>query len=208
MINPIPRYRVKRLAATAPPDVGIRDGRANGTVSTQPQSIASSRSRSVQLASEHQNVGTRRAETMRYFESMDFALGGHGLSLREWRRRLNGTRIALRHHGTQPAVHEVTARAADVDRFKVRNAQLVFGMVCSSLSMAALVVEGAVPACIERADDQTGNPVRCPPWEAKGRPERHLTPCCGARIVRSAPTQDHVLRSASRDLSTRAVGLP
>jgi len=111
----------------------------------------------LQLSSEHLNVGTKRTEFMQYFELIDPEVAGQGLSLRESMRRLNNARIALKHHGTQPADQEVAAFATEVDQFLVRNMPLVFGVECASLSMSSLVAEVTVRACVQRADDQVGD---------------------------------------------------
>ncbi len=93
----------------------------------------------LQLASEHLNVGTKRPGFMNYWDLLEPKLPTGGLAQRESMRRLNKSRVALKHHGTFPSKLDIEAFRASATNFFEENAPLVFGIEFSSISMVNLV---------------------------------------------------------------------
>lgn len=107
----------------------------------------------LQLASELLNVGSKRVDFMEYFDYLASALG-RPLAHREAMRRLNNARISLKHHGTMPAKRAIESFGSAVDDFLTSNTPLVFGKNFGEISLAALVANEDVRACLTRADSE------------------------------------------------------
>ena len=104
------------------------------------------------LGAEHHNVGSKRTEFMQYFNLLDQALAPIRIQHRESMRRLNDSRIGLKHHGTMPSRREIVSFAAMVADFMVANAPLVYGFEFSEVSLADAITTESVRLCLHRAD--------------------------------------------------------
>jgi len=93
----------------------------------------------LQLASEHLNVGTKRPGFIDYWDLLEPKLPSGGLAQKESMRRLNKSRVALKHHGTLPSKLDIEAFRASATNFFEENTPLVFGIEFSSISMVNLV---------------------------------------------------------------------
>jgi hypothetical protein len=93
-----------------------------------------------ELASEHLDVGKRQIEFMDYWDLLSKKLPQGGLSQKESIRRLNKSRVALKHHGTMPSRLDVEAFRASATNFFEENTPKVFGLEFTGLSLVDLVV--------------------------------------------------------------------
>ena len=105
----------------------------------------------LQLMTEHLNVGRARVGFMEYFELIDDATGTP-TPQRESTRRLNKARVALKHHGTLPSRLDVAAFCESTESLLRQTTLAVFGVDFDSLSLAILISDDAVRACLEAAD--------------------------------------------------------
>jgi len=93
----------------------------------------------LQLASEHLNIGKKELEFMEYWEILGPKLQGGELAEKESMRRLNKSRVALKHHGTLPSKLDIEAFRASAANFFEENSPLVFGLEFGSISLVNLV---------------------------------------------------------------------
>jgi hypothetical protein len=93
----------------------------------------------LQLATEHLNIGSQNPGFMDYFELIDQKLTPKSLSHKESIRRLNKSRVALKHHGTLPSRYDIEAFRGNATSFFEENTLLVFDLEFSSVSMTSLV---------------------------------------------------------------------
>jgi len=105
----------------------------------------------LRLASEHLNVGTKRPGFMDYWDLLEPKLPTGGLAQRESMRRLNKSRVALKHHGTFPSKLDIEAFRASATNFFEENTPLVFGIEFSSISMVNLVKCAEARSSLEEA---------------------------------------------------------
>jgi hypothetical protein len=105
----------------------------------------------LQLASEHLNVGTKRPGFMDYWDLLEPILPTGGLAQKESMRRLNKSRVALKHHGTLPSKLDIEAFRASTTNFFEENTPLVFGIEFSSISMVNLVKCAEARSSLEEA---------------------------------------------------------
>lgn len=105
----------------------------------------------LQLASEYLNVGKPKPDFMDYFDMLEPKLPSGGLSQKESMRRLNKSRVALKHHGSIPSRLDVDAFRAIVTSFFEDNSQLVFGIQFNSISLVNLVQYTRVRLTLEEA---------------------------------------------------------
>lgn len=90
------------------------------------------------LAAEHFGVTSREFE--KYWKEFEPHLPvGVSLPEKASMARLNRTRVALKHHGSQPNKHTVDQAVSDVATFFSASTQLVFGVDYGSISMADLI---------------------------------------------------------------------
>lgn len=106
----------------------------------------------LQLASEHLNVGTKSPSFMEYWDVLETRLQGRSLAQRESMRRLNKSRIALKHHGTLPSNLDIEAFRASATNFFEENTPVVFGIEFSSVSMLNLVSCEEARCSLEKAN--------------------------------------------------------
>jgi hypothetical protein len=105
----------------------------------------------LQLASEHMNVGAKSPGFMDYWNLLEPKLTSGGLAQRESMRRLNKSRVALKHHGTLPSKLDIEAFRASATNFFEENTPLVFGIEFNSISMVYLVQCPAARSNLEEA---------------------------------------------------------
>jgi hypothetical protein len=106
----------------------------------------------LQLASEHLNVGAAQPNFMDYWDLLKRKLPGAGLTQKGAMRRLNNSRVALKHHGTLPSKLDIDDFRVASTSFFEQNTPQVFGIDFSSISMATLVKEPLASASLEKAD--------------------------------------------------------
>lgn len=104
------------------------------------------------LASEHLDVGGRDSGFMEYWELLKPKLPDDGLTQKRAMRRLNKSRVALKHHGTLPSKLDIEAFRASSTSFFEENTPLVFGIDFTSVSMTRLVQYAQARASLEQAD--------------------------------------------------------
>jgi hypothetical protein len=93
----------------------------------------------LQLACECMNVGTQRVEFMEYFTLLDKKLAPNEVAERESIRRLNKSRVALKHHGTMPSQLDLESFRSTMLSFFELNTPKVFGLGFETVSLGHLV---------------------------------------------------------------------
>lgn len=94
----------------------------------------------LQLASEKVNAGKREPSFIEYWDLIRQELPGEAaLSQKEAMRRLNKSRVALKHHGTLPSRLALEEFRASVTAFFEDNTPTVFGVEFSDISMIEFV---------------------------------------------------------------------
>ncbi|HUW94747.1 MAG TPA: hypothetical protein VMW58_03100 [Anaerolineae bacterium] len=106
----------------------------------------------LELASEHLDVGGKNPAFMKYWELLKPKLPDDGLTQQEAMRRLNKSRVALKHHGTLPSRLDIEAFRATSTSFFEENTPLVFGIDFTSVSMTRLVQDAQARVSLEQAD--------------------------------------------------------
>ena len=94
----------------------------------------------LQLASEHLNVGNAQPGFMEYWELINPKLAPNQLAQKESMRRLNKSRVSLKHHGTLPSKLDIDSFRGSATAFFQENSPIVFGIEFGSVSLASLVV--------------------------------------------------------------------
>jgi hypothetical protein len=105
----------------------------------------------LQLASEHLNVGSSKPDFMDYWEILAKKLGGD-LQQTESMRRLNKSRVALKHHGTFPSSLDVEAFRGSTISFFEENTPTVFGVRITAVSLIEYVTPDASRARLKEAE--------------------------------------------------------
>lgn len=104
----------------------------------------------LQLAAEYRDKGKKDMTFMGYWEVFEGKLDGGGLTQKESMRRLNTTRVAVKHYGNLPSKIDIEAHRATITNFFEDNTNLIFGVEFSSISMIDLVsVEDVRKSLIE-----------------------------------------------------------
>jgi len=93
----------------------------------------------LQLASEQVNRGKQNAAFMDYFELIDSGIKPLMLGQKESMRRMNKTRVNLKHYGAIPSRLDIESFRAATNNFFEENTPVVFGVSFSQLSLAHLV---------------------------------------------------------------------
>lgn len=93
----------------------------------------------LQLASEHLNVGSGHPGFMDYWDILNKKLDPKELEQKEAMRRLNKSRVALKHHGTFPSVLDIESFRASITAFFKDNMQLVFGCALEDITLIEFV---------------------------------------------------------------------
>lgn len=89
----------------------------------------------LQLACEHLDADTKKhTQFMQYWEIFKPKISGSGLTQKESMKRLNNSRVALKHHGTLPTKQDIEAFRASAINFFEDNMPLVFGVDLDSIS--------------------------------------------------------------------------
>jgi hypothetical protein len=91
------------------------------------------------LSLEEHNVGKNKPQFMEYFSLINEAISPNKLSQQESMRRLNSSRVSLKHHGIMPSQLDIDAFKADVQLFFAINTPLIFGIELSTVSRTHLV---------------------------------------------------------------------
>lgn len=94
----------------------------------------------LQLASEKLDKGKKDIDFLAYWDILSPKMHGEGLTQKESMRRLNASRVALKHHGTLPAKLDIESHRAAVTNFFEDNTPLIFGLAFSEISLVNLVV--------------------------------------------------------------------
>jgi len=107
----------------------------------------------LQLACEHLDADTKKhTQFVQYWEILKPKISGSGLAQKESMKRLNNSRVALKHHGTLPTKLDVEAFRASVINFFEDNTPLVFGIKLGNISMVNLVKYKAVKTRLKQAE--------------------------------------------------------
>lgn len=107
----------------------------------------------LQLACEHLDADTKKyTQFMQYWEILKPKISDSGLAQKESMKRLNNSRVALKHHGTLPTKLDVEAFRASVINFFEDNTPLVFGVKLENISMVNLVKYEAVKTRLKQAE--------------------------------------------------------
>jgi hypothetical protein len=93
----------------------------------------------LQLAAEHVDAGTRSGFSfLEYWDALASKVEG-GVTQKEAMRRLNSSRVGLKHHGTHPTALDLDSFRDVTERFFVENTPRVFGVEFSEVSLVDLV---------------------------------------------------------------------
>jgi len=107
----------------------------------------------LQLACEHLDADTKQyTRFMQYWEILKPKISGSGLTQKESMKRLNNSRVALKHHGTLPTKQDIEAFRASAINFFEDNTPLVFGIELDSISMVNLIKYEAVKTRLKQAE--------------------------------------------------------
>lgn len=104
------------------------------------------------LACEHLSVKVGDSTFMQYWELLTPKLQPQGLSQCESMRRLNKSRVSLKHHGTMPSKLDIESFRATVVSFFEENTQTVFNVKFADISLQNLVASPTVRAALDTAD--------------------------------------------------------
>jgi hypothetical protein len=104
------------------------------------------------LASEHLKVGAPQPTFMQYFDLIDPGLAPRVLGHKEAMRRLNKTRVQLKHNGVLPSRIEIEGFRASTAAFFDENTPVVFGLEFSAISLAHLISSASVREDMLAAD--------------------------------------------------------
>lgn len=93
----------------------------------------------LQLASEYLDIGKKQPSFMEYWKILASKLPKGVPTQKESMRRLNGARVALKHHGTSPSKLDIEAFRASATNFFEENTPPIFGIKFSEISLIELV---------------------------------------------------------------------
>jgi hypothetical protein len=108
----------------------------------------------LQLACEHQNIDTTKANFMDYFDKLEQKVN---ISQKESMRRFNKTRVNLKHHGTMVSKLDIDYFKASCLNFFTDNVKSIFDIDFESISLINLVALKAVKEHLEKAELETSN---------------------------------------------------
>lgn len=91
------------------------------------------------LASEYLNVGKNQINFMEYWDLISKKLKGKELYQKESIRRLNKTRVSLKHHGNLSSKFDVDNFKISVTNFFVENTSLIFKLEFEEISLLDLI---------------------------------------------------------------------
>jgi hypothetical protein len=107
----------------------------------------------LQMASEHLNVGSARPDFMGYWDLINPKLNPNQLAQKESIRRLNKSRVSLKHHGTLPSKLDIESFRSIVTSFFEENTPLVFGVQFQSVSLVNLVTCDSARESLDQASE-------------------------------------------------------
>ena len=105
----------------------------------------------LQVASEHVGAGASEPRFLDYWDIIGRKLAPNVLPQKEGMRRLNKTRVALKHHGTLPSRLDIDAFRTTATGFFEESALLVFSTPFTSISLAVFVSPEPARGEIEKA---------------------------------------------------------
>jgi len=91
------------------------------------------------VASEYLDIGKKQPSFMEYWEILAPKLPKGIPAQKESMRRLNGARVALKHHGTSPSKLDIEAFRASATNFFEENTPPIFDIKFSEISLIELV---------------------------------------------------------------------
>lgn len=106
----------------------------------------------LQLSSEYKNSGASRPDFMDYFNILNDKIGQE-LSQKESIRRLNKSRVALKHHGTMPSKLDIESFRFASTNFFEENTPLIFDVDFGSISLIDLVSCDISKSTLMQADE-------------------------------------------------------
>ena len=112
----------------------------------------------LQLACEHLDASTKTNITfMGYWETLKPKMSGNGLTQKESMKRLNKSRVSLKHLGILPTKQAIEAYRASAVNFFEDNMPLVFGVDLDSISMINLIKYEATKERLRKAEELKEN---------------------------------------------------
>jgi hypothetical protein len=93
----------------------------------------------LQLAAEHLNVGKKDKTFLEYWTLLNPVVHPNGLPQGDAMKRLNTSRVALKHHGTFPSRLDLDDYVTTTNRFFEDSTPLVFGVSLESISLVSFV---------------------------------------------------------------------
>jgi len=116
----------------------------------------------LQLSSEVLNVGSNQPGFLGYWDILSKKTSTP-VSQKESMRRLNKSRVALKHHGTLPSRLDIEAFRASVSSFFAENTPLIFGVDLDSVSLVDLIVADGARNALRDAQTEldSGNLLEC-----------------------------------------------
>jgi hypothetical protein len=111
----------------------------------------------LQVASEYLNTGANQPNFIDYWEIIGRKLAPEALTQKEAMRRLNKSRVALKHHGTMPSQLDVESFRATATSFFEENTLIVFGAPFGEISLAGFVSPEKARQEIEKALSSLGS---------------------------------------------------
>lgn len=106
----------------------------------------------LQLASEHLNAGRKELKFMEYWDILSTKLGRE-LEQRESMRRLNNSRVNLKHSGILPSQLDIESFRGSVTSFLNDNSPLVFGVSIGEVSLVEFVNPESSRIKLKEAED-------------------------------------------------------
>jgi hypothetical protein len=108
----------------------------------------------LQLACEHLDAETKtNTSFIEYWEILKPKMPNGGLTQKESMKRLNKSRVALKHHGILPTKIDIEAFRASAINFFEDNTSLVFGTRINEISMINLIVYESVKTSLKKAEE-------------------------------------------------------
>jgi len=93
----------------------------------------------LQLSAEYLNANTDQLKFMEYWDVLSKRIQGDSLQQKESMRRLNKSRVTLKHHGTLPSKLDIESFRASATSFFEDNTPLIFNESFSNISLVELI---------------------------------------------------------------------
>ena len=108
----------------------------------------------LQLACEHLDAETKtNTSFIEYWEILKPKMPNGGLTQKESMKRLNKSRVALKHHGILPTKIDIEAFRASVINFFEDNTPLIFGTRINEVSMINLIAYKSAKTSLKKAEE-------------------------------------------------------